>query len=172
MEGMIGKAMDLAMEAHAGAVDKGGAPYIGHPMRVAALVEEVLSGACTRGGMAGELARAVRTTAVHADDAIATAWLHDTVEDTWVSLAYLSETGFADEVVDAVDSLTRRDGETYADFVARASMNGIGRIVKAADIIDNCDLSRMPDPTERDIARVEKRYKRAFAELIEAIRGE
>ena len=70
-------------------------------------------------------------------------------------------------MVQAVESVTRRDGESYDDFVRRAADNPIGRRVKLADLADNCDLSRIAAPTSGDRARVEK-YRRAMAVLLAA----
>lgn len=136
------RAIVIAATAHAGQTDKAGAPYILHPLRL------MLS-------MQSEQERIV-------------AVLHDVVEDSdgdWTPEALRAE-GFSREVVDAVVSVTRTEGESYEDFVARAATNSIGRRVKLADLRDNCDLSRIAAPTANDVKRVEK-YRRAIA-LIEA----
>jgi len=54
--------------------------------------------------------------------------------------------------------------EDYLDFIPRSAGNAIGRQVKIADLRDNMDLSRIPEPTEKDLKRIEK-YKHALAEL-------
>lgn len=107
---MLTRAIELANHAHAGQVDKSGHPYIFHPVRVASTFsDEVL-----------------QTIAV----------LHDVVEDTDVTLADL-DTLFPQGIVDAVDALTRRDGETYAGYILRVAQNPSARAVKIADIRDN-----------------------------------
>jgi len=128
----------IAAEAHAGQTDKAGAAYILHPLRV----------------MFRVLATEERIAAV----------LHDVVEDTPWTLEKLREEGFSEAVVAAVDALTRRAGETYDEFVARAATHPIGRAVKRADLEDNMDLSRLPHPTDADRARLE-RYRRALVLL-------
>jgi hypothetical protein len=60
-----------------------------------------------------------------------------------------------------LDSVTKRDGEEYEDFVRRAVANPIGGRVKLADLLDNIDLSRIAAPSERDFQRIEK-YRRAI----------
>lgn len=134
-------AIALAARAHEGQVDKAGAPYIFHPLRMMLRLDS----------------EAERITAV----------LHDVVEDCegW-SFEHLGQEGFSEEIVAAVMCVTKRDGETYDDFVSRAAANPIGRRVKLADLYDNCDLSRINNPTEKDYARIEK-YRRAIA-LLEA----
>ena len=127
-------AIALAARAHAGQKDKAGQPYILHPLRVMLAVE---------GG----------------DERMA-AVLHDVVEDTDLSLDDLSEQGFDEAVVAAVDCLSRRDGEDYMDFVRRAATDPVSRKVKVADLNDNLDTSRLPEVTDRDQARIE-RYQAA-----------
>lgn len=129
------RAIAIASEAHAGAVDKGGAPYILHPLRVMLRMEN--------------------------DAARIAAVLHDVVEDAegW-TLDRLRAEGFAQEIVQAVKALTRRDGEGYFDFCRRAGRDPVARLVKLGDIEDNMDLNRIPRPTADDHARLE-RYQRA-----------
>ena len=94
--------------------------------------------------------------------------LHDVVEDCpgW-TFDRLRDEGFSDEIIAALDAVTKREGEDYEDFARRAAANPIGRNVKPADLSDNCDLSRIAEPTETDYRRIEK-YQRAI-ELIHAI---
>jgi (p)ppGpp synthase/HD superfamily hydrolase len=131
-------AIALAAKAHSGQVDKAGAPYILHPLRM------MLKLATPEERMA--------------------AVLHDVVEDCGVTLDDLRTGGFSEAVVAAVDALTKRDGESYEDFVARAALDAVGRRVKLADLEDNSDLSRIANPTPSDFERLEK-YKRAIAFL-------
>lgn len=90
--------------------------------------------------------------------------LHDVVEDTHWTLDQLRVEGFSDSVIAAIDSLTRREGETYEDFVKRAAADPIGRVVKRADLLDNLDLSRIANPTAKDAERAAK-YRNALAVL-------
>jgi (p)ppGpp synthase/HD superfamily hydrolase len=133
------RAICIAAEGHAGQVDKAGSPYILHPLRVMlslSTVEERIVGV-----------------------------LHDVVEDCegWTADRLRSE-GFSDNVLTALDSVTKRGGEDYDAFVARASQNEVGKRVKLADLRDNADLSRIASPTERDFERNAK-YQRAIARL-------
>jgi hypothetical protein len=72
--------------------------------------------------------------------------------------------GFSEEIITALDSVTKRDGEDYEAFVRRAAENRIRRNVKLADLDDNCDLTRIAAPSDRDYARIE-RYRRAIGRL-------
>ena len=78
--------------------------------------------------------------------------LHDTVEDTEITLQYLRDMGFSDIVVDAVDALTHRDGETYEESILRAKANPIARKVKIADNLANLSDS----PTDKQILKYSK----------------
>jgi (p)ppGpp synthase/HD superfamily hydrolase len=130
------RAISIAAEAHAGQVDKAGAPYILHPLRVMLRLKSF--------------------------EARVVAVLHDVVEDTAWTLERLRAEGFSPSVIAALDALTRRDHETYEAFVHRAARHPIAREVKLADLQDNLDPSRIPDPTPRDIQRMQK-YRTALA---------
>jgi len=130
------KAIALAVKAHAGQTDKAGQPYILHPLRVMFR-------------LAGETAQIVGV-------------LHDVVEDSEVTFDDLRAMGFAEEVIAALDGVTRRNDETYAEFVARSAQNPVSLQVKRADLEDNMDVRRLPpDPTDRDLQRL-RRYRRAW----------
>lgn len=130
MQGLYNMALALATRAHEGQVDHAGAPYILHPIRVA------------------ERCRTMEAKIV--------ALLHDTIEDTDLTPAYLLQQGFPTSLVEAVISVTRREGEDYEEYVRRAAANHIGREVKIADLEDNMDLRRLPELTDRDVARTRK----------------
>ena len=132
------KAIGIAAQAHAGQVDKAGAPYILHPLRV----------------MLGVASLEERIVAV----------LHDVVEDTDWTFDRLRAEGFAESVLEALDAVTHRDGESYEDFVLRAAKNPIGRNVKRADLLDNLNLARIPAPTPSDHDRI-ARYRKALSLL-------
>ncbi|NRS52050.1 HD domain-containing protein [Brevibacillus sp. HB2.2] len=133
------KAIVIATQAHAGQVDKGGNPYILHPLRIMLKMSTV--------------------------ETMISAVLHDVLEDTDVTVEELRNEGFSEEIIAAVIALTRNDDETYMEFVGRTKQNPIARLVKLGDLEDNSDLSRIPEPTEKDYERL-LRYKRAIKELL------
>jgi len=89
--------------------------------------------------------------------------LHDVVADCpgW-TFDRLRGGGFSDDVITALQAVAKREGESFEAFVLDAATDPIGRQVKLADRHDNCDLSRIAAPTQRDIERIEK-YLRAIA---------
>ncbi|MGN0056174.1 MAG: HD domain-containing protein [Atopobiaceae bacterium] len=134
LEHFLALADEVAARAHAGQVDRGGRPYIEHPRHVSAECQTMI--------------------------AKIAALLHDTVEDTDVTLDDLTATGFPPEVVEAVDLLTHRDGVPYLDYVKRAGSNPIAREVKIADLHHNLDVKRLGNkPTEKDLRRIQKYHK-------------
>jgi (p)ppGpp synthase/HD superfamily hydrolase len=132
------RAETIARAAHAGQVDKTGAPYIDHPRRVAARVE--------------------------ADEARAVAWLHDVVEDTAVTLDDLAAQ-FPAEVVQAVRVLTRRDDDRGEEYYRRVRANPLALAVKLADIADNTDPARQADLDPATRRRLAAKYRHARAVL-------
>jgi (p)ppGpp synthase/HD superfamily hydrolase len=83
--------------------------------------------------------------------------LHDVVEDGGVELAEIRRL-FGDRVAEAVDAVSRRDGETYSAFIHRAAAHPDGRLVKQADVRDN--LGR-----PGGAASLRKRYRTALEVL-------
>jgi hypothetical protein len=138
----------LAAQAHQNSRPYGKLPYITHPAAVAKLL------------------------APYGPEAVAAGWLHDTVEDTDVTLDSLRTDGFPDTVITAVDGVTRREDETYFDFVRRASTTSwLARITKLAD---NTHNSSGLDQAEDKLwaAGMSKRYRRARQILNRALVAE
>lgn len=133
MSSMLEKAIHLAGAAHAGQVDKAGKPYILHPLRLMLRFSS--------------------------EEEMIVAALHDVVEDGGVTFEQLRTHGFAQAIVAAVDCLTRRDGESYEDFIARIKANNLARKVKIEDIRDNLDLTRLAAVSENDLLRAAKYHK-------------
>lgn len=136
-------AAKIARDAHSGQVDKAGAEYITHPERVA---ERVLRA----GGSPA---------------AVAVAWLHDTLEDTPVTAADLQAEGIPQKVIDAVDAVTKREGEGLEDYCARVAANPLALKVKEADLADNTDPARVAALPEDTRQRLAAKYDRVRALL-------
>jgi (p)ppGpp synthase/HD superfamily hydrolase len=135
---LLGKAIGIAVAAHKEQNDPYGAPYILHPLRVMARVQTTRE----------------KTVAI----------LHDVVEDTDWTFEKLRQEGFPQEVISALDCLTKREKEAYEDLVGRAATNPLARRVKIADLEDNMDTRRMPEITDETKTRLEK-YLKAWHSL-------
>ena len=90
--------------------------------------------------------------------------MHDTIEDTYITPKILNDKGFDDEIVESVIALSRKENETYSEFIVRASQNEIAKEVKIADLEDNMDVRRLTEYTEKDMIR-EKKYLHAWRYL-------
>ena len=135
------RAIEIAVNAHKGVTDKGGNPYIVHPLRV--------------------------MMSLKSDNEKIVGVLHDVVEDAedW-DFERLKEEGFSEEVLDALRSVTKTsEEEDYNEFVQRALTNEIGRAVKIADIRDNLDVTRIGELRQKDMNRLNK-YKNALKVLL------
>jgi (p)ppGpp synthase/HD superfamily hydrolase len=138
MKPTLEDAILLAVRAHRGQRDRNGQPYILHPLRVMFRLES----------------EAERIVGV----------LHDVIEDTKYTRADLRKMGYSDEILQALDGVTRRAGESYEDFVLRAKANPISRQVKLADLEDNMDIRRLSAVTLKDSKRL-GRYRKAWSVL-------
>mgnify|MGYP005842897895 CR=1 FL=1 len=131
-------AIALAVRAHRGQVDKGGMPYILHPLGVMLRMRTEI-----------EMLVAV---------------LHDVIEDTEYTIDTLRREGYPEEVLVPLDHVTRREGESYEAFTRRAGEDPVARCVKIADLEDNMDVRRIAELTDKDLERM-RRYQRAWRML-------
>ena len=131
-------AVSIAARAHRGQKDKAGAPYLLHALRMMMRMES--------------------------EAAMMAAVLHDVVEDTEWTIERLREAGFSEEVLEAIDCLTHREGEDYEEFVERVRTNQIARQVKIADLEDNMNVRRINQIGPKELERLEK-YHRAWRVL-------
>ncbi len=131
----------FATNKHAGQFDKGGNPYILHPIAVMHLL-----------GNADEELRCI-------------AIGHDIVEDCGVSYAELREMGFTERIISGIACLTKVPGETYDEYKAKVKSNVDSVKVKIADLTHNTRIDRLKGVSEKDMARMEKYFK-FYVELI------
>ena len=73
---------------------------------------------------------------------------------------------FGSDTAATVDAISRRDGETWSDYIDRVAANPVARQVKISDLIDNSNLSRIPHVTMKDVKRQAK-YNKALKKLLE-----
>jgi len=136
------RAIEIAVLAHKGTVDKAGQPYILHPLRLMMRVE------------------------TEAEKIVA--MLHDVVEDSQPPQRWgfdeLRCEGFSEPVLAALECVTRRESETYEEFISRSLAHPVARRVKLADLEDNMDIRRLATLTDRDAERL-RRYLAAWRVL-------
>ncbi len=123
-------AITLAVQQHAGQVDKGGQPYILHPLRVMLQLQQT--------------------------DQQIVAVLHDILEDTHTTTQDLQNLGFQTHIIQAIQALTKLPQETRVQAAMRTAQNPLACAVKIADVQDNMNLTRIPNPTARDLSRLEE----------------
>ena len=127
---MTKAAMKICFEAHKNQLDKSGLPYVFHPFHLAEQMTD--------------------------EESTVTALLHDVMEDSSITAEKLAEAGICKRCVEAISLLTHDKSLPYMIYVAKIKQNPIARAVKLADLKHNSDLSRLDNPTERDILRREK----------------
>jgi (p)ppGpp synthase/HD superfamily hydrolase len=137
---LLGKVLVLATNAHAGQFDKGGKPYILHPLAVMALLNS------------------------DDEELQCIALLHDVIEDTKTTWAQLKELGCTDRIIDAVDALTKMPGQSYDEYKEEVFSNKDAMVVKMADLRHNTDIRRLKGVSQKDIDRLAK-YNLFFLEL-------
>ena len=139
---LTNKAMKIAYAAHHGQLDYNGIPYILHPVHLAEQMDDEIS-CCV-------------------------ALLHDTVEDTDVTLEQL-RAEFPPEVTDAVALLTHEKGTDYFDYVRRIASNPIAVKVKLADLDHNSDQTRCVGSglSEEKLCYWREKYRKARAILLQ-----
>lgn len=130
------RALQIMFEAHKKQIDKSGMPYVFHPYYVAEQMDD--------------------------EKSTIVALLHDVIEDTDMTLNDLQ--GFDDEIIEAIDLLTRKEEQSYNQYIKDISSNELATKVKIADLKHNSDLTRIDHPTQIDMDRVQK-YSRSIKKL-------
>jgi (p)ppGpp synthase/HD superfamily hydrolase len=136
--------IEIMMEAHAGQVDKAGAPYHLHPLSVAH--------------------RLVHEHRMSDEELECIALGHDLFEDTYVDADYLRARGASERIIAGIQAMTKVPGQTKKQYQETVLANIDASYAKRADLEENMDLSRLPEVTERDLRRNEN-YARFHAKV-------
>lgn len=132
----VKKAALIAYNAHKDQSDKGGYPYIMHPIHIAEQMET--------------------------EDETIAALLHDVIEDTDIGFDYLKKEGFSDTVINCLKILTKDPNEDYMDYIRKIKKTGgIALKIKKADMAHNMIAERISKKIQSDESRMEK-YRAAF----------
>lgn len=150
LEKQLVRAIKLAVAAHGMTLDKGGMPYILHPLHVMLFVKS----------MKGKIV----------------AVLHDTVEDTEVTIApdrrglffrfnpknFTGVYSFDSDIIDALDAITKREGENLEEYWSRVKVNPLALEVKLVDIAHNSSPARLAVLPREDAERLLVKYSKAL----------
>ena len=138
------KAMEICFEAHREQRDKGGMHYVFHPFHIADQMDT--------------------------EKETCVALLHDVIEDTSVTIEDLRKQGISNEVLEALEHITKGKQEPYMEYISRVIQNPLALKVKKCDLEDNMNRSRLEKVTEKDEARL-KKYELAYSKVIEALKA-
>jgi (p)ppGpp synthase/HD superfamily hydrolase len=137
---MLDKALHLATNAHHGQFDKGGKPYILHPLRVMSFLKS------------------------DDEELQCMALLHDVIEDTDTTYLELMEAGMSTRVIEGIMALTKERGFSYDQYKQKIFKNRDAMQVKMADLRHNTDIRRLKGVSQKDIERMAK-YHTFYLEL-------
>ena len=137
---MLAKMLVIATNAHDGQFDKGGAPYILHPLKVMHYLKS------------------------DDEELQCVALGHDVIEDTKVTYRDLADAGISIRVMDGIKALTKQPGQTLDEYKEGVFASQDAMLVKSCDLRHNSDIRRLKGVTEKDLARIAK-YHQFYMEI-------
>jgi len=137
---MLATMLVIVTNAHDGQFDKGGAPYILHPLKVMHYLKS------------------------DDEELMCMALGHDVIEDTSVTYKDLRDAGISERVIAGIRAVTKQPGQTLEEYKEGVFANQDAMRVKLADLRHNSDIRRLKGVTEKDIARMAK-YHTFFMEI-------
>ena len=138
---LLGAMLVIATNAHAGQYDRGGKPYILHPLKVMHYLK------------------------IDDEELQCMALGHDLIEDTAVTYKELREAGMTERIITGIDALTKQPGQTYDEYKLRVFGNVDAMRVKLCDLRHNTDIRRLKGVSDKDIERMAK-YQRFYLEIL------
>jgi hypothetical protein len=137
---MLAKMLVIATNAHAGQYDKGGLPYILHPLKVMHYLKS------------------------DDEELQCIALGHDVIEDTDITYKYLRDEGMSERVIAGIRGMTKVPGQTYEEYKEGVFANIDSMKAKKADLRHNSDIRRLKGVTDKDVARIAK-YMKFYSEI-------
>ena len=137
---MLDKMLVIVTNAHSGQFDRGGNPYILHPLKVMHYLK------------------------TDDEELMCIALGHDVIEDTKVTYRDLRDAGISERVIAGIRALTKLPGQTYDEYKEGVFANVDAMRVKMADLRHNTDIRRLKGISEKDIERMVK-YQKFYLEL-------
>lgn len=138
---MLAQMLHIATSAHHGQFDKGGNPYILHPLKVMHYLKST------------------------DEELMCMALGHDIIEDTSVTYKDLRDACISERVITGIRALTKQPGQTYEEYKEGVFANKDAMLVKLADLRHNTDIRRLKGVSEKDIARMAK-YQKFYMEIL------
>lgn len=132
---MLAKMLVIVTNAHAGQFDKGGNPYVLHPLKVMHYLKS------------------------DDEELMCIALGHDVIEDTNVTFRDLRDAGMTERVIVGISGVTKMPGQTQEEYEDGVCSNVDCMRVKKADLRHNSDIRRLKGVTDKDIARIAKYMK-------------
>jgi (p)ppGpp synthase/HD superfamily hydrolase len=137
---MLGTMLVIVTNAHSGQFDRGGAPYILHPLKVMHYLKS------------------------DDEELMCMALGHDVIEDTEVTYRDLRDAGISERVIAGIRALTKQPGQTYEEYKTGVFASEDAMRIKMADLRHNTDIRRLKGVTEKDVARMAK-YHMFYMEI-------
>jgi (p)ppGpp synthase/HD superfamily hydrolase len=137
---MLATMLVIVTNAHDGQFDKGGAPYILHPLKVMHYLKS------------------------SDEELMCIALGHDVIEDTSVTYKDLRDAGISERVILGIRAMTKQPGQTLEEYKEQIFASEDAMRVKMADLRHNSDIRRLKGVTEKDIARMAK-YHAFYLEI-------
>jgi (p)ppGpp synthase/HD superfamily hydrolase len=137
---MLATMLVIVTNAHDGQFDKGGAPYILHPLKVMHYLKS------------------------DDEELMCMALGHDVIEDTSVTYKDLRDAGISERVIAGIRAVTKQPGQTLEEYKEGVFANEDAMRVKMSDLRHNSDIRRLKGVTEKDIARMAK-YHTFYMEI-------
>lgn len=139
LEEQLEQAIKLASIKHYGQKDKANKPYLFHLLYVMNNLDDL--------------------------NAKIVGVLHDILEDTDITINDLFKYGFSEDIIIAVEILTKSKNQKYMDYIENIKKNDIATKVKLIDLKHNMDLTRLSEISDNDLKRTIK-YIKAYKYLM------
>jgi (p)ppGpp synthase/HD superfamily hydrolase len=131
-QNMLSEMLLLSTQFHYNQLDKGGNPYILHPLKVMYyLKSDDVELQCIALG-------------------------HDLIEDTACTYHLLRQAGMTERVIEGIRAMTKLPDQTPEEYLQQVLSNRDAMLVKLCDLRHNSDIRRLKGVTAKDIARIEK----------------
>ncbi len=138
----LSKAREIARNAHNGQCDKAHQPYFLHPDAVSQIVIKNIDSQASS-----------EEFKIHA---MIVSYLHDVIEDTSITVDDLRKQEIPEVCIQAIETLTKKEGQDYWEYLSEIKRNELARVVKIADMMHNSNLSRLNQITDVDRKRRKK----------------